>query len=177
VASRTTAAALCFSLFAGTGGYVQQEQLVGLMGTGSFARGPVESAQQDIADQLEVIRTTLRLSVAELADILRVSRPTIYSWRSGGNCTADNARKVRTIAAALAPHAAVFCGEVGRVTRRTIEGRSSLIDLLRADRDPVEVFDMLAAGLRWEAAQKERLAQRLQGKTGSRGKPDADVLG
>lgn len=174
------AAALCLGLLAGTGGDVQREQVLGRMGTGSVQHGTVvplaSQTKQGLAADLGAIRSALRLSVAELADLFDVSRPTIYSWQNGNACKELNASRIRAIARALDPHWGLLSEHPGRVARRAMEGRANIIDLLKQGRDPAEVVSKLTALLKQEATQRELLARRLQGKTGVRGAADSEAF-
>lgn len=49
------------------------------------------------ADQVRELQAALSLNKAELARILRVSRPTVYDWLGGGEPNADNRSRIRTL--------------------------------------------------------------------------------
>ncbi len=176
-----TAVVTLIGVLAGTGGYVTREQIIKHYGTGSptdAARALTTTAsEQGFAVELELIREALRLSVAETAQLFGVTRPTIYSWQNGKPISPENAERLREIAQALEPHLQIIQAQVGRVAHRAIEGRSTLLQMLAQGADAQEAFGRLAIILGREATQRERLARRLQGRSGGRGAADLDSLG
>ena len=52
------------------------------------------------AGDLEHIRTTLRISVSDLARALGVSRQAVYDWRAGKAITPDNGERLIDLAPA-----------------------------------------------------------------------------
>lgn len=166
---------------AGTGGSVPEGSVKNRMGTGSPISGRQGAHGHFVANglsaKLDTIRSALRLSVAELAELLGVSRPTIYSWQRGGSSTETHAARIRTIVNALEPHLAQLSVHSGRIARRAIDGRASLLEILRSGEPPQEAIGRLVDVLQQDAAQRRRLAHRLQGKTIARGSADIDVLG
>lgn len=178
---RSTAVVTLIGVLAGTGGYVTREQIVRHYGTGSttdVARALTNAVpEQGLAIELQLIREALRLSVAETAMLFGVRRPTIYNWQNGKPISPENAERLREIAQALEPHLQIIQAQVGRVAHRAIEGRSTLLQMLAQGANAQEAIGRLATILGREAAQRERLARRLQGRTGNRGAADLDSLG
>lgn len=166
---------------AGTGGQITVDQVIRHYGTGSAipaAPGPSARVQeQGFATELKFIRKVLRLSVAETAELFGVTRPTIYSWQNGNPVSPENAERLREIAQALEPHLHAIESQVGRVAHRAIDGRSTLLQQLAQGASAREAIGHLADILGQEAAQRDRLARRLQGRSGSRGAADLDSLG
>lgn len=178
---QNAAAVTLISVLAGTGGNVSAEQIIKHFGTGSASR-PVHDSRaaepvQGLTIELKVIRDVLRLSVAETAQLFGVSRPTIYSWQNGNQINPENAERLRAIANALTPHLHLLEGQVGRVARRAIEGRTTLLQMLAAGTSADQTISQLAEILVRETAQRERLAHRLRGRNGSQGSADLDTLG
>ena len=174
-------AAVTLIALAGTGGDVRSDQIIKQFGTGSAVASSkvlqVVAAPQSLAVELKTIKEALRLSVAETAQLFSVSRPTIYSWREGKPINPENSDRLRALASALAPHLDLLHTQVGRVAQRAIEGRTTLLQKLAAGAGAWETVEQLVAILSREAAQRERLARRLQGRTGDRGAADLDALG
>jgi hypothetical protein len=170
-----------FGVLAGTGGNVSTEQLLRHFGTGSVSRPAFDSRAakpvRGLTVELKSIRDALRLSVAETAQLFRVSRPTIYNWQNGSPINLENADRVRAIAYALAPHLRLLQEQVGRIAHRAIDGRTTLLQKLAAGGSADEAVSQLAAILAGETTQRERLAHRLRGRHGSRGSADLDTLG
>lgn len=124
--------------------------------------------------ELGLVRECLRLSVAETALLFGVTRPTIYRWQDGDAPPVEKTERLREIAKALERHLPILQAQSGRLARRALAGRSTLLDLLAQGAPAQQVVDQLAELLAQEAVQRERLARRLQGRDGSRG--DADVV-
>lgn len=127
--------------------------------------------------ELKVIRNGLRLSVAELARMLGVSRPTIYNWQRGGQLDKDNEIRVREIAGALAPHLELLATQTGRPAYRAIQGSTTLLDALARGDAAKSRCDQLIDVLQSEKTQRNRLAQRLSNQTSPRGRTDVDSVG
>lgn len=175
------AAVTLIGVLAGTGGNVSAKQIFKHFGTGSASRATLDSQaaepDQGLAIELMSIRDVLRLSVAETAQLFGVSRPTIYSWLKGNSISPENADRLRAIANALTPHLHVLEAQVGRVARRAIEGRTSLLQTLAAGTSADQAISQLAGILARETAQRERLARRLLDRSGNRGSADLDTFG
>lgn len=178
---QNAAAVTLIGALAGTGGNVNAEHVFKHFGTGSASRPAYESRTAEftrgLALELKSIRDALRLSVAETAQLFRVSRPTIYSWQNGNSIRLDSAERLRAIANALVPHLPLLEAQVGRVVHRSIEGRISLLQALAAGANADQTISKLAEILTREAAQRERLALRLKGRNSTRGSADLDELG
>lgn len=166
---------------AGTGGTDQRAMFVALLGTGAVVAGDQFEGQSEAADpiqvQIETIRRSLRLSVAQLAKLFGVTRPTIYSWQKGGAISEDNARRIREVAAAIEPNLAFLEVQTGRLGSRAIYGSKSLVDLIAHGNAPEEATESLLRILRDEDSQRDRLARRLEMRRTSRGTPDTETFG
>lgn len=175
------AVATIVGVLAGTGGNVSAGQIFNHFGTGSASRATIDSqatkADQGLAIELMSIRDLLRLSVAETAQLFGVARPTIYSWLKGKSIRPANADRLHAIVNALTPHLHLLEAQVGRVSHRAIEGRTTLLQTLAAGKSAGQAISQLAGILARETAQRERLARRLQGRSDSRGSADLDTLG
>lgn len=178
---QNAAAVTLIGVLAGTGGDVSVEQVLKHFGTGSASR-PAHYSQaakrdQGLVIELKAIRDALRLSVAETAQLFDVSRPTIYSWQNGNPISPENAERLREITNALTPHLHLLEAQVGRVAQRAIKGRTTLLQTLAAGSSADQAISQLAEILARETVQRERLANRLLGRSGSRGSADLDTLG
>lgn len=179
---QNAAAMTLIGVLAGTGGHPSAEQVLKPFGTGSASRpvhGLRAAAERDqgLAIELKAIRNALRLSVAETAQLFSVSRPTIYSWQNGNPISPENAERLRAIANALTPHLPLLEAQVGRVAHRAIDGRATLLQKLAEGEGVDQAISQLSKILERETAQRERLAYRLHGRSGSRGSADFDTLG
>lgn len=171
----------CSSLPTVTGGSATQDQAMKPIATGSSTHASASStgnvATQGFAVELQFIRDTLRLSAAELAQVFGVSRPTIFSWQNGTTVSTENARRLREIVQALNLHKDIIKPEGGRVAHRAVEGRTTLLQMLAKGASAQDAIYRLADILVREAAERERLARRLQDRTGNLGEADVDTLG
>lgn len=179
---QNAAAVTLISALAGTGGSINVEQIFKHFGTGSASRSVHDSRvakpRRGLALELKSIREALRLSVAETAQLFGVSRPTIYSWQNGNPISRDNAARLQAITIALLPHLRLLEEQVGRVAHRAIAERTTLLQMLAAGTNADQAICQLAEILNREAAQRESLARRLQGRNnGSRGSVDLDAFG
>ncbi len=179
---KNAAAVTLIGVFAGTGGHVGVEQILKHFGTGAASR-PAHDLQalaeldQGLSFELKWIRETLRLSVAETAQMFGVARPTIYSWHKGNPIRPKNAERLRAIANALTPHLHLLETQVGRVAQRAIEGRKTLLQKLAEGVSADQAIGQLVDILSHETAQRERLTHRLQDRNSNRGSADLDTLG
>lgn len=130
----------------------------------------------DLEFELMLIRETLHLSVAETARLFGVTRSTVYSWQSGQPISPENAERLREIARALGSHLPILQAQAGRMAQRAIAGRGTLLDLLAQGVPARKAIDQLAELLAREAAQRERLAQRLHGGIGEHDADDLDAF-
>lgn len=156
-------------------------QQIKFFGTGSTLQ-TVQSAERgtqstNLSVELKTIKDALGLSVSELAQLFGVTRPTIYSWQGGSRVTEGHAKRIRDIARAIEPRLSLLDTQVGRIAHRAINGRATLFQILREGEDVAQTMDKVADILQREAAQRERLAARLRGRSTDRGGPDLDVLG
>ncbi len=172
-------ASVLMVLLAGTGGDINASCLP-RASTGadapSLARPITAPPRRDQVIHLHTIRSALRLSVTEMAQLFAVTRPTIYSWQSGNAISPAHAHQVRKLADALEPHLALFETQIGRIAQRAIDGRTTLLQMLSKGAEPDLAFGHLATILNEETAQSERLSMRLRGRNGNRGAADLDAL-
>ena len=185
LAATIFAATLGLGLVAGTGtgSHISKDYFLSrlLPRTGSTLQGSASQEQTfrkpGLSVELNAIRSALRLSVAELAQLFGVSRPTIYNWQSGAAVAEQHAVRLRAIASALEPHLDLLTMQPARFAHRAIDGHSTLLQLLQQHQEPSEAIGRLTSILQKEAAQRERLANRLQGRSAERGAADLDALG
>lgn len=183
VQAGVTAAALAFGVFlVGTGGLDSQDTVLALVqGTGSIPSeitAAVEAHETGVVNEkVDAIRSALQLSIAQLAKMFNVSRPTIYSWLSGKPASKENERRINELASALAPQVDLLMSQPSRPGSRAICGNQSMVDLMVAGCSPQESVDKLVSVLRAESSQSELLAQRLAARRTRRGIPDIATLG
>lgn len=115
------------------------------------------------ADQALEVYAALSLNKTLLAEVLGVSRPTLYDWLEGKEPNAANAQRLRSLVYLLA-NAGVTAADAlsPRFVREALnDGEPSLLDLLKADTlDEARVAKVLAEAKALEdQAEGERLAR------------------
>jgi transcriptional regulator with XRE-family HTH domain len=99
------------------------------------------------ADQALEVLAALSLNKTLLADVLGVSRPTLYDWLEGKEPNAANAQRLRSLVQLLA-NAGVTAADAlsPRFVREALnDGEPSLLELLKADTlDEARVAKVLA---------------------------------
>lgn len=87
----------------------------------------------DAQEKLAGIRRYLSLTVSDLARVLRVGRPTVYSWlRDEANLRAEHARRLEAIYRMAREWRAISTGPVGSFLSQPAESGDSLLTLLSA---------------------------------------------
>jgi len=127
--------------------------------------------QDEVEAALGYIKNTLSLNVSELAEVLAVSRPTVYAWAEGGN--ADEPKRQRLAALKeLAQEWESMCSEpLGTLLRDRSNSGTRVIDLLKLPELPIteikETFKVFAsivgtrqASQRTNATSFRELSQR-----------------
>jgi len=121
----------------------------------------VISAAQDIA----FIRSILKVSTAELAKCVGVSRQSLYNWKSGSPLKNQNAERVHQLKMAATLLASEGLGATAHALRRTLSGGKTLLERIRADGDGHAAAQELVTMLRDERTVQKSLAERFAGRT------------
>lgn len=119
-----------------------------------------QEPRYEVTDALAHVRSALGLSISDLAAVLEVTRPTVYSWIKGEQePRAGSWRRVRELQQVAQRAEAYELPRMSRLVRRPLPNGPSVLERLRGG-DPVsdEVFRALA-----ELAQAEQ-NQRDSGK-------------
>jgi DNA-binding transcriptional regulator YiaG len=87
------------------------------------------------ADQALEVMAALNLNKTQFAEVLRVSRPTLYDWLEGKEPNAANARRLTSLVTLLAGAGVATTNSLSsRFVREALnDGDPSLLDLLKAD--------------------------------------------
>lgn len=87
------------------------------------------------ADRALEVMAALNLNKTQFAEVLGVSRPTLYDWLEGKEPNAANARRLTTLAKLLADAGVTAADSLSpRFVREALnDGEPSLLDLLKAD--------------------------------------------
>jgi hypothetical protein len=107
---------------------------------------------------LELVKSTLGLSIAETADLFGVSKQVIYSWLGGNPIESE---RVAEISNEIRKHPIITEGI--RIGHRAVEGSKTVIQLLKIE--PAEsVIGKIAEILKKEEYQRRWMKLRLVGK-------------
>jgi transcriptional regulator with XRE-family HTH domain len=118
------------------------------------------------ADQAREVLAALSLSKTLLAEVLGVSRPTLYDWLDGKEPNVANARRLTTLVQILASAGVTAADALSpRFVREALnDGEPSLLDLLKAGTlDEARVARLVKEAKALEdAAENQRLAREAR---------------
>jgi len=104
-----------------------------------------ELTTPDVPGALIEIRDAFSLNTVQLADVLGVSRQSIYDWNEGKTVKPQNRHRIAAILAFVEEWRKLHPGPMGPISSEIVEG-VTLIELLRADRlESAAVSDLLVA--------------------------------
>ena len=137
----------------------RQEYWVLVIDPGSPVEVPVGS--MTTADELNLVRNTLCLTVADIARSLNVTRQAVYAWLDGGSVSTGNQEKIEDLL-----QAANVISEAGiRITRRhmrrAITSGMNLIEIVAAGGSAATAASDLVDIVQTETRQRTRLSNRL----------------
>lgn len=145
--------------FLGAAGIVSLQENENLEAPNHGARRPALSA----ADEVKELLAALSLNKSQLAELLRVARPTVYEWLEGKEPNAANGQRLTSLLELLAKAGVSgSCPLNARFVRQPLgEERISLLDALAVDRlEPARVVPLLKeARALGENAQQRRTAR------------------
>jgi DNA-binding transcriptional regulator YiaG len=118
------------------------------------------SAAGDIA----FIRSVLKISAADLARCVGVSRQALYNWKSGSQIKDQNASKVQHLKAAAITLAAEDIDGTSLILRRPLPGGKTLLETISSGGDGKQAAQTLVSMLREEAEQSRMIEARLAGR-------------
>lgn len=120
----------------GTGGTLDVDWSKATARTGTFTIVREQAAEGPLttADRVLLLRRWLSLSVADAARVLRVQRPTIYSWQDGrAPASSKNLERLRTVFELAREWRALSSTPVGGYRKEPLgPGGRTLMDLLSA---------------------------------------------
>ncbi len=150
----------------GTGGTLEVDWSKATARTGPFTIVREQAAEQPLttADRVLLLRRWLSLSVAEAARVLRVQRPTIYSWQDGkapaGPKSLDRLRTVFELAREWRRLSSTPVGNYRKEPLGT--GGRTLMELLAADEvSRARVLDTMKRIV--EASTREQAQRPMSG--------------
>ena len=113
------------------------------------------------ADQLEFIRTNLRMKVTDIARALRVSRQSVYAWFSGGSVSTENSARIEDLVRAANIIVGAGIQATHQILQRPISSGQNLVDIVATGGSASIAAETLVEILHSEAQQRKRLSARL----------------
>jgi DNA-binding transcriptional regulator YiaG len=107
------------------------------------------------ADLVATIRDGFAISMSDLAAVLGVSRPTAYAWLEGQEPKPEAMMRIQGLSRAADEFSRANITRLDKLVHRPILDGRSLLDLLKADKDP-----LLALAKLKEIGDKEDLTRR-----------------
>jgi DNA-binding transcriptional regulator YiaG len=107
------------------------------------------------ADLVATIRDGFAISMSDLAAVLGVSRPTAYAWLEGQEPKPEAMMRIQGLSRAADEFSRANITRLDKLVHRPILDGRSLLDLLKADEDPLLALSKLR-----EIGEKEALTRR-----------------
>jgi len=159
------------TLRVGTGGQLTEAVFIYPPRTGdllvSFSEAETrESPLESPAERIAIIRAALSLNIRELARVLLVERPTVYSWISGAQPRRDNAERLRILAELARQWNTLNPRPLGNLRKDSGSDGVSILFLLERDsidsERVLELFKAAAEKLRSQPKPGLGLAERAR---------------
>lgn len=129
---------------------------------------PHEDSRRDsksvVAIEIEYIKSTLDLTMTELARCLGVSRQAPYNWMAGGVIKAENASRLNNLKLAADEIVAANIESRPLFMQRKLPGGKTLVESVAAGGDAVSAAQNLVEIYRTEAEQRRMLAEHFAGR-------------
>lgn len=159
-------AGLIFGFGVGTGGtanvhYINQRFGYEIIRGPAQVSGELEPTNQ-IAIDLDLIRSALRIGVSAVGSLFNVTRQSVYLWMRGENPGPDRAERIAQLSEALAPHEALLRAQVGRAGRRRLDSGKTVVEALAYGVDPHTVVNELVSKVVSENARRSHFADRIR---------------
>lgn len=157
-----------FALSVGTGGHSTSEFFqargeVGYRNPYIMLRSAETISIVGPTQNLNLVIRVLQLSNTELARTLSVSRQTVYNWLEGENISLENAEKLANLASIAELFADFDDKKIKELLRRKLNGKT-VLELVAQGHSAATFAKQLISISAREESQRDRLAQRLQGK-------------
>jgi DNA-binding transcriptional regulator YiaG len=133
--------------------------------------GPTAEEAISAAQDIVFIRSILKVSTAELAKCIGVTRQSLYNWKAGSTIKDKNAELVHQLKAAATLIAQEGMNSTAHALRRTMPGGKTLLEMIGSGGDGRVSAQALITMLRDERAVQRTLAERFSGR---KAPPDPD---
>lgn len=108
----------------------------------------------------------LNCHTSYIAALMGVSRQAIYNWQGGEEPSAENLAKLRDLSRAVDVFSAATLKPGSRALSRPLIDGYSFIELVGSGRPAADMARRLVEVLAQEALQRDRLGERLAGRSG-----------
>lgn len=125
-------------------------------GTRAGIRPPIEHLQQ--------IRSVFKPAISDLANLMGVSRQTVYNWMAGESPSAGSASRLEDLAKAADLVAAHGLNSNGYLFKRKIRDGKTLMDIARDGGSAQDAARSLIRIVEQESAQRDLLKGGLAGR-------------
>jgi DNA-binding transcriptional regulator YiaG len=123
------------------------------------------------AEHVANIRDTFAINMSDLASILNVTRPTVYAWLEGQEPKAEAVIRIQQLSHTADEIKQANIARLDKLVHRPILNGRSLLDMLKADENPLEALATLKT-----IADKETQARREPKGSGKNLRSLDDVL-
>jgi len=105
-------------------------------------------------EQLAYVRKVLNISVTDLAELLKVTRPTVYAWTQGGEPRDEHLESLHRIAQRADEVEKYGLAGVGKLLKRPLKNGSTLLQMIERHEPIDTALRELAAVSRLEQRQR-----------------------
>lgn len=122
----------------------------------------VNDDKMDIADIIDCIRRTLGLPSKDVAEIFKVTRQTLYNYKSDGNHNLHdkNLTRIKEIKVIVGELSTILCSRPGALTKTYLENGSSLFDLFKDENLDKNRIISFSKGLNEKMASKSKIIRK-----------------
>lgn len=159
-------------LVPGSGGLSNVETLISRHYLFEASAAPVTlryTEARTTAEKVDHVRNVLGASITDLAELMEVSRPTVYAWMKGGEIRVEHVDRLDALVRAALELESAAIPNLPRLFKRKLSGGGTLMGLVKAG----QPFDHLLAEL--AALSESEMRQRSRQKGGEPFRSIADV--
>lgn len=120
-------------------------------------------------EQIAILRQVLGLSITDLAELLGVTRPTVYAWMKGGEMKEEHAHRLSELSSVAEEIESAGVEGLAKLAKRKLSAGVSLFELVKAGQPFSHLLHEIAA-----LAETEQ-RQRLHKKGGQYSRSTAEV--
>jgi DNA-binding transcriptional regulator YiaG len=118
------------------------------------------------------IRNVFAMNMSDLAAVFAVTRPTVYAWLEGRTEKPEAVKRIQQLSSVADEFSKANIKRLDKLLQRPILNGDSLLDILKANKDPLAVLPLLK-----EISEKEAKTRREPKGSGKYRRSLDDVLG